>query len=242
MARVSRMLVLVFALGVLAFVLGGCGAPGSGKVLKSALEWIADADCQAVANGPGGQAWWLYQRGGRTMTGQAGTIVINGDMFYVLAPTVDTADKQTVAPKWIRFSRQDLSNQEVLLAAKDVLVPLVAASLTQPLLVMQTMVADQTVTETGDGTAWIVTGKVAVSAQLQNLLGKVVAAQYLEAGLEAEVERAVSVVVDKKTGRPLETRIEIMDGSSVGSVGYTWMRGLWLPPDEDSVDLTEYLK
>ena len=86
------------------------------------------------------------------------------------------------------------------------------------------------------------TGRVATSAQLELLFGKDAATKYMEAGFEPESERMVTVIVNKKTGRPLDTTIQVGSGAAAVSLSYSWMRGLWLPADEDTVDLNEFLK
>ncbi len=237
--RKMLVLALMLCLGVLA--LTGCGTPGPGKVLDSAIKWIEDTDCQAIPSGVNSQTWWLYQRGGRAMTGLAGSLVINGDMFFVRATLVAAAGEEPASPRWIRFSRQDLTDKDVQEKGKDVALALVAAGLVQPLLAMQTMDAAPEVAESSDGNAWVVTGTVTASATLAQLLGKDVASRFVDAEF-LEAQRAVTVIVDKKTGRPLQTTIETIPGSSVDAISYTWMRGLWTPADEDTVDLNEYLK
>jgi hypothetical protein len=243
----SKALLLVLVLGLFGLGVSGCGTPGPGKVLDSAIEWIQDSDCQAISNPDlvsgafDTQSWWLYQKGGRTLTGLAGNLIIDGDTFFVREIT-PAASTEGQAPRWVRFLRQDLSDEDTLAKAKDLLVSLVGASLTEPLNAMQGMVPDPEVGETADKTAWIVTGKVTTAAQLELLFGKQAATKYLEAGFEPESERMVTVIVNKKTGRPLDTTIQVGSGAAAVSFSYSWMRGLWLPADEDTVDLNEFLK
>ncbi len=234
---------MALLLVLLSLALTGCGAPGPKKVLESAIQWVKDDDCQAIGNGATSQSWWLYMKGGRTMTGLAGNLVIDGDTFYIRADASQSSGEASVAPMWVRFSRQDVGDEETVEKAKDILVGLVAASVSQPLLAMQTMTPDSQVAETSDGKAWVVTGKVTTLAQLELLFGKDAAKRYIEAGYEPDLERTVTVVVDKKTKRPLETTIATASVDPVfGKVSYSWLRGLWLPPDEDTVDLNKFLE
>ena len=122
-------------------------------MLDSAIEWIEDSDCQAIFNPDlvsgalGTQSWWLYQKGGRTMTGLAGNVIVDGDMFYVRAMT-PAASTEGQPPRWVRFSKQDLTDEDTLAKAKDLLASLVGASLTEPLLAMQAMAPDAEVGQT----------------------------------------------------------------------------------------------
>jgi hypothetical protein len=247
MVKIFKALLLVLVLGLLGLGVSGCGTPGSGKVLDSAIEWIQDSDCQAISNPDpvsgvlGTQSWWLYQKGGRTLTGLAGNLIIDGDTFFVRA-VASATPTEGQAPRWVRFLRQDLSDEDTLAKAKDLLASLVGASLTEPLLAMQAMEPGAEVGQTSDEAAWIVTGKVTTTAQLEILFGKEAATKYMEAGFEPESERTVTVIVNKKTGRPLDTSIQVGSGAAAVSFSYSWMRGLWLPADEDTVDLNQYLK
>lgn len=239
--KLTFTLFVLVALGAAVFALSGCGAPDPETMVDEAIDWIEEADCKAIPNGLDTTPWWLYKKEGRSTVGLTGAVMMDEGTLYVRSTIIQGPGEEPAAPKWVRFSPEDLGERESVDKAKDVLGTWLYVALLEPLLALRTMTVQGEPVENTNGSAWIVKGQLKTVEVLEHLLGATAARRLVEVQLAPDVQLGVTMTADKKTGRPLEVTIERFPGSQIDAMSYTFTRGIWAPASEDVIDLDEYL-
>lgn len=221
--------------------------PTAQEVVTAAIDWVEQADCQAVASSApvAKQAWvWRFQQGGRVAVGVNGAIVIDGDNLYLKIDEEVDFEAPTAPLMWLRLSPEDFPNTTSIEEAQPVFRNWTEILMTNPLLCMREMTPESTVKDSADGTAWVVTGNVREIDVLGTFLTPAGAAHATEIGYLPPLVAAVTLIVEKDSGTPLETDIAFSSGDPNPNTVFVWhwLEGVWVPPETSTVGLDQYLK